>query len=143
MSTTDVSEQMGRQLRRHFLTCLTATAGAAVVAGGSAALAHGLAVDPATKPTIVGLGFALGLCVLFAIGMRSAYRNLRCPACGISVWMRLRWNFSMSRARDARLCTSCGAILFGGSFRRLAQGLAIVALLLGVAAGVLMAVMRQ
>jgi hypothetical protein len=110
--------EMRARVRRHMLTAFAGIAAGIftmVVGGGLAhAVMQASLVAPVTMVVTIG-----GLVMIPVIGITSAFRNLRCPACNGLVVRQVNYKFSAFGSFARNECRHCGVTIFapGGSLR--------------------------
>jgi hypothetical protein len=135
---------MRRRMRRHLINIFVILV--IMFGGGVAAYLAKVAVAPGAGPhpswtKLLVLGCALGG-VLGGIvyGWWSAWKNMRCPACGQWIYVYLRWRYSLWASTVGDQCPKCGVTLFDPSDAKGARRLIMLVVGVAFAAGVVAAI---
>lgn len=132
MAEQDCILEMRRRFRRHMGTSLLGLLGAFLIAGIGGGIAGALDLGSA-KRFVVGAVVMSAVAIAPVVGIMSARRNLRCPACEGSLWGMASFGTSPVRAASRRHCRHCGALLVGEGTRRVRIVLVLVAAAIGMA----------
>lgn len=136
--TDDLITAMRGRFRKHMLTAFGGIFGCIVIAiliGAATRLAFG----PDQPGWTLALP-ALGILAIPVIGISSAFRNLRCPACDGIVIYQLSWKFSLFGSRASNECRHCGKTIFDGQITQSFRKVFVVMFAIGIGLGVIGAI---
>jgi len=137
----DRSAQLKLRIQRHLDTALAGMAGAGWVAVLLYALADRLVSTERLRDVLQASVMLAGLLAALAVMLVSALRHFRCPACERRVWLQVAWHREAFGILAAKHCRGCGVRLFPDR-RSPMQQVALVALLVGIASAVAVALWR-
>jgi hypothetical protein len=127
----DLVARMRARVRRHLLVSLAGILVAILCIGVSVGIAKTL--DPSgNAPAVVGVPVLAFIFMIPAIGLWSAFKNLRCPKCDGSVAWQVSANFSVFSGQATKHCRHCDAKIFPDHSSR--RVLVMIAIAVGVGA---------